>query len=655
MGPGEVVREKNKETRDMKYKKHIFTPTFRSFSANLGEKLFDTVETDKSSTLATPSTSDLAKNALAKYGMWVTFIFYLILSYLLFAFSIGFNLTKGYIGLYIHDQIQFIWTLYWWPYAISHHINPFFSTFIWHPYGTDLSIAPAAVPGASLIALPITLIFGPVVSYNLLIIIGSALSAFFTFLITNYLTKSYKAGVIAGLLFGFSTYQFVQVIHLNLVLTFLIPLIGYLFLLFWEKKINSIAFILLVGSCLTLQYLIGIEVFVTLALFIGISFIIFMLVYPEHFKKLLNFSIYLSGAYVFCMIMLSPFIYTALIHKIPITPVNSAIRYSIDPLNFIIPTQATYIGANAFAQLSSTFFGSIYENSGYLGIPALGIIIIYSVKYWHEKMTRVLFFTLLCFMLLSLGPTLHIAGYSTLTLPEYYLNKFPVINQLLPERLTVYIFFVASILIGLWVGKNLTGLRAGRIDLTIYFKYMLIVLTLIFIFPNVRGGTAHTDINIPYFFTSGIYINYIHRGDNVLFFPYAGNGDSMLYQEYTNMYFNLAEGYVAPWDLTPKEFLENPITYKLQNVTKKPLTSNDFNDFKKYLNDFNVNEIVIPQSEYHYFQPVISGLGILPVNIHGMLIYTPHSAVWLTAFPKIGSVESTTKEGSAVDIGEVYE
>ena len=604
----------------MNYKKHILTPTFRSFFANSGGKAFDTVEVDESPTLAIPSTSDLAKNTHANYGMWATFIFYVIVSYLLFAFSIGLNLSKGYIGVYSHDQIQFIWTLYWWPYAISHHINPFFSTFIWHPYGTDLILAPASVPGASLIALPITLIFGPVASYNILIIVGSALSAFFTFLITNYLTKSFKAGVIAGLLFGFSTYQFVQVIHLHVELTFLIPLIGYLFLLFWEKKIQSIAFILLVGSCLALQYLIAVEVFVSLTLFIGISFIIFALVSPEHFKKLINFLIYLFLAYIFCIIMLSPFIYTTIINKIPTTPFHSAISYSIDPLNFIIPTNATYLGANAFAQLSSTFFGNPYENSGYLGIPAVSIIIIYSVKYWYEKMTRVLFFTLLCFMILSLGPTLHIAGHSTLILPDYYLNKFPVMNQLLPERLTVYIFFVASILIGLWVGKNLTGLRAGRIDLTIYFKYMLIVLTLIFIFPNVRGGTAHTDFNIPYFFTSGIYKNYIHRGDNVLFLPYAANGDSMLYQEYTNMYFNLAEGYVAPVDLTPKEFLKNPMTTKLRRYPINPLTSSDFNDFKKFLNDFKINEIIFPQSEYGSLEPVISGLGISPVNIEGILV-----------------------------------
>ena len=97
----------------------------------------------------------------------------------------------------------------------------------------------------------------------------------------------------------------------------------------------------------------------------------------------------------------------------------------------------------------------------------------------------------------------------------------------------------------------------------------------------------------------------------------------MLYQEYTDMYFNLAEGYVAPLELTPKEFLKNPMTTKLQNLAKKPLTSNDFNDFKKYLNDFKVNEIVFPQSEYDSLEPVISGLGISPVNIEGILVVSP--------------------------------
>jgi len=441
----------------MKYKKHINTPRFRNFST----RALDTEVIDKRPTRSTITLGERVKNVIAHYGTWIACIFYLIVSYLLFAYSIGFSLTTRYIGKFSHDQIQYIWTLNWWPYAIGNHINPFFSTYIWHPYGTDLSIAPASVPGASFIALPITLIFGSVVSYNILIILGNALSAFFTFLIIKYLTQSFTAGIIAGLLFGFSTYQFVQMVHLHTELTFLIPLIGYLFLLFWEKKIQSIAFILLVGLCLTLQYLFAIEIFVTLTLFIGISCIIFILVYPEHFKKFIHFLMYVSGAYTLCAILLLPFLYTAFKNGIPIRPFNPAALFSIDPLNFIIPTTVTYIGANAFAQLSTTF-GSNFETSGYLGIPAIAIIIIYTVKYWHEKMTRFLFFTLLSFMILTLGPKLHIAGHSTLTLPEYFINKLPVINQLLPARLTVYVFFVASLLIGLWAGKSVTGLRAEK-------------------------------------------------------------------------------------------------------------------------------------------------------------------------------------------------
>jgi hypothetical protein len=88
------------------------------------------------------------------------------------------------------------------------------------------------------------------------------------------------------------------------------------------------------------------------------------------------------------------------------------------------------------------------------------------------------------------------------------------------------------------------------------------------------------------------------------------------------MYFNLAEGYVGPWDITPKEFLKNPMTTKLHLITKKPITSRDLNDFKKFLHDFKVNEIIIPQSEYHSMQPVLSRLNMTPINIQGILVYT---------------------------------
>ena len=91
------------------------------------------------------------------------------------------------------------------------------------------------------------------------------------------------------------------------------------------------------------------------------------------------------------------------------------------------------------------------------------------------------------------------------------------------------------------------------------------------------------------------------------------------------MYFNLAEGYVNTWVLTPKEFLKDPMTTKLLRITIKPLTSNDLNDFKKYLNDFKVNEIIFPQSEYYRLQPVISRLNIIPVNIKGIIVYKINS------------------------------
>ena len=77
--------------------------------------------------------------------------------------------------------------------------------------------------------------------------------------------------------------------------------------------------------------------------------------------------------------------------------------------------------------------------------------------------------------------------------------------------------------------------------------------------------------------------------------------------------------------------ISNRVVYKGKINSQKTDIGNfetiDFSDFKKYLNDFKVNEIIFPQSEYDRLEPVISGLGISPVNIKGLLVISLHSTV----------------------------
>jgi len=69
-----------------------------------------------------------------------------------------------------------MWFLMWWPHAISHGLDPFFTHALWAPAGYHLGAVPS-IPGPSLLLAPITFALGPVVAYNILALCCPAVSA----------------------------------------------------------------------------------------------------------------------------------------------------------------------------------------------------------------------------------------------------------------------------------------------------------------------------------------------------------------------------------------------------------------------------------------------------------------------------------------------
>jgi hypothetical protein len=79
------------------------------------------------------------------------------------------------------DPTMFMWFLSWWPYAISNHLNPFTTHVLWAPGGINLSWT-TCIPSLALLLWPITTLWGPVASFNIVTLAGLALgdSAFIT-------------------------------------------------------------------------------------------------------------------------------------------------------------------------------------------------------------------------------------------------------------------------------------------------------------------------------------------------------------------------------------------------------------------------------------------------------------------------------------------
>ena len=127
------------------------------------------------------------------------------------------------------DPTIYIWSLAWWPHALLHGLNPFVTNALFVPDRVDLARPFDAAPLAGIVAMPITLLFGPIVSYNLLMLASPMLAAFFAFFLCRYITRNFVSSLFGGYVFGFSTYMLGHMLgHLHLVLIFPIPAMVHL-------------------------------------------------------------------------------------------------------------------------------------------------------------------------------------------------------------------------------------------------------------------------------------------------------------------------------------------------------------------------------------------------------------------------------------------
>ncbi len=123
------------------------------------------------------------------------------------------------------DQFSNMWFLEWVPFAISHGHNPFFSNFANYPFGVNLLTNTSALL-LGLVASPITVAWGPVASFNVLLTAALPASATAGYFLARRFTSWRPAAFVAGLLYGFSPYEIAQSAgHLNLTFVVFPPLV----------------------------------------------------------------------------------------------------------------------------------------------------------------------------------------------------------------------------------------------------------------------------------------------------------------------------------------------------------------------------------------------------------------------------------------------
>jgi hypothetical protein len=142
-----------------------------------------------------------------------------------FVFTLPGSLSPGAALLgYPGDNFQHAWFLWHFARAVAHAKNPFYTDLIFYPNRVNLAWS-TTDPLAGLFALPLSFVGGPVVAYNLSIVLQLALSAFFARLLCLRISHSEVAALIGGVIFGFSPFFLAHALgHLSLVTAFPLPL-----------------------------------------------------------------------------------------------------------------------------------------------------------------------------------------------------------------------------------------------------------------------------------------------------------------------------------------------------------------------------------------------------------------------------------------------
>ena len=178
------------------------------------------------------------------------------------------------------DSSLFTWFLAWPAYAISHGLNPLYSTALFHPTGVNL-LANTSELAFGVVLAPVTWIFGPITTLNVALTLSPFLSALAMFVLLRRWVGWQPAAFVGGLFYGFSPLVLVSLSDAHLMVgTLVVPplIVGCLDELLVRQRCRAIPIGVLLGVLVGIQFFIGTEV-LTIIVICGVIGVALVLLY----------------------------------------------------------------------------------------------------------------------------------------------------------------------------------------------------------------------------------------------------------------------------------------------------------------------------------------------------------------------------------------
>lgn len=538
---------------------------------------------------------------------------YACLSIAVFGHGVLGNLHGTVVGFgqspiaYGRDQSAFVWFLAWTTHALAHLENPFLTREVFAPGGYNLAWSTSII-GPAILLSPLTASIGAIPTFNLLALSAPATSAWTAYLLCRELTVRRPPAFVGGLLFGFGTYESVEMInHVNLALVALVPLAALLVVRRARGKMARRRFVLALGATIGLQAWISTEVFASMTVFGALALAVAYASANTRQRSVMRaLLIDASAACALAAVIAAPYIWYVLTSASPFAK-HTSVDSGGDLANFLVPTEATLLHLRALDVAPRRLNGNLTERVGYVGLVIPVLVLGFALEQRKSWFGRTVLIGTLLAALLSLGGILFVAGTDTgVPLPWWLIGRLPLLGNALPGRFSLYVWLGCAVMAAIWLERS--RLRVLR--------WVLVAAAIVSVAPNLFTHSWSTRVDHPQLLSSKRLARYVTPGSTVLALPIGVTGRSDYWQVEAGFAFRLAGGYVG-WAL-PSEYAGLSIIHELNG---RPPRGHLAPRLCSFLKMTGARTVLLRQHAKGDWAADLRPLHVAPVRAGGFLVY----------------------------------
>ncbi|WP_406400623.1 glycosyltransferase family 2 protein [Streptomyces sp. NBC_00879] len=453
------------------------------------------------------------------------------------------DLDRGYLADSGQDQNQWEWFFAVTADNVAHLRNPLFTTLQGFPDGVNL-MANTVMFGLSVPLAPVTLLFGPTVTWALVLTLGLAAtaSAWYWLIARRLVTNRWAAALGAA----FAAYAPPMIshgnAHPNFLVLFMIPVIIDRALRLCEGR-DVVRDGVLLGLFATYQIFLGEEPLLLAAvgmLLFALSYALARRDVAQAARRPLLRGLAVAAAVCLPLIafplgwqFFGPQSYKSVLHG------DNA---GNSPLAFLEFAGRSLAGSGESADplaLNRT------EQNAFYGWPLIALAAAIVVRLWRLALVKALAFTGLAAAFLSLGPKFRIPYTEiVLTGPWRALAHQPLFESVIESRVALICAPVLGVLIALAADR----LVVTRDRVSQVVGLAAVAAALLPVLPTPYPVRERSQV--PEFITQGMYRSYLGEGESVVTVPLpnAGSAEALHWQSATGLGFRVAGGYFnGPW------------------------------------------------------------------------------------------------------------